>query len=102
MPSAAPKGEKLYEETLSKEEKAGKTSNELIFIGRQIEIDTETFMDKVNVLISIAEKNDDVNVVEELRKIVPTFVKPEVFNEKALKKFEQKENSAEEKELQKI
>ena len=84
------------------EEGLGKTKNELIYIGHQIEIDTESFMDRLNVLIEIAEMNDDENVVIELRKIVTTFVKPEDFNKKELQKFEQCENIAKEKELQKI
>lgn len=95
-------GEKIKEELLMNEEGLGKTKNELIYIGHQIEIDTESFMDRLNVLIEIAETNDDENVVIELRKIVTTFVKPEDFNKKELQKFEQCENIAKEKELQKI
>ncbi len=95
-------GEKIKEELLMNEEGLGKTKNELIFIGHQIEIDTDTFMDRLNVLTDIAETNDDEKVVEELRKMVPTFVNPEDFNKKELQKFEQGETPAEEKELQKI
>jgi FlaA1/EpsC-like NDP-sugar epimerase len=100
-------GEKIKEELLMNEEGLGKTKNELIYIGHQIEIDTDTFMDRLNVLTEIAETNDDEKVVEELRKMVPTFVKPEDFNKTALENCENEgketdENSADNKQFQNV
>ena len=100
-------GEKIKEELLMNEEGLGETKNELIYIGHQIEIDTDTFMDRLNVLTEIAETNDDEKVVEELRKMVPTFVKPEEFNKTALEKCENEEketdeNSADNKQFQNV
>ena len=100
-------GEKIKEELLMNEEGLGKTKNELIYIGHQIEIDTDTFMDRLNVLTEIAETNDDEKVVEELRKMVPTFVKPEDFNKTALEKCENEEketdeNTADNKQFQNV
>ena len=64
-------------------------------------------MDRLNVLTEIAETNDDEKVVEELRKMVPTFVKPEDFNKTALEKCENEEketdeNSADNKQFQNV
>ncbi|MBR2955481.1 MAG: polysaccharide biosynthesis protein, partial [Ruminococcus sp.] len=100
-------GEKIKEELLMNEEGLGETKNELIYIGHQIEIDTDTFMDRLNVLTEIAETNDDEKVVEELRKMVPTFVKPGEFNKTALEKCENEEketdeNSADNKQFQNV
>ncbi len=73
-------GEKIKEELLMNEEGLKKTSNELIFIGKQIEIDTETFVSRLRRLRDAAEVNDEATAVMELHRMVPTFITPEEFN----------------------
>ena len=55
------------------EEGLRKTENEKIFIGRQIDIDSETFREELEDIIECAKHNDGDAVVAKLRKIVPTF-----------------------------
>ena len=66
-------GEKLFEELLMDEEGLRKTENEKIFIGRQIDIDSETFREELEDIIECAKHNDGDAVVAKLRTIVPTF-----------------------------
>ena len=73
-------GEKLREELLMNEEGLRKTSNELIFIGQQIELDGEEFIKKLRRLRNAANENLCDLVVEQLHEIVPTFITPEEFN----------------------
>ena len=79
-------GEKIKEELLMNEEGLQKTSNELIFIGKHIELDEEEFIRDINALKLAAREDDEKGVVEALRRIVPTFVTPEEFNNKELLK----------------
>ena len=76
-------GEKLKEELLMNEEGLQKTSNKLIFIGKQIEIDNNKFIQQLRKLRDAAFENDEEATVQALREIVPTFVKPEEYNKKA-------------------
>ena len=55
------------------EEGLRETVNKKIFIGHQIEIDEKNFIDSLEKIKQIAKSNDSDGVVEELRKIVPTF-----------------------------
>lgn len=80
-------GEKIKEELLMNEEGLQKTSNKLIFIGKQIEIDTETFPFRLNSLRNAAETNDNKIAVDALHEMVPTFVTPEEFNSRVMKKL---------------
>lgn len=66
-------GEKLFEELLMDEEGLKKTENDKIFIGRQIEIDTTEFMEKLGVLEAAARSDVSQRAIEELHNIVPTF-----------------------------
>lgn len=66
-------GEKLYEELLMDEEGLKSTANEKIFIGNQINIDTNTMMSKLEDLRSAAENNDSEKTVKILSELVPTF-----------------------------
>ncbi len=50
-------GEKLYEEVLMDEEGLDKTENNMIFIGKPIEIDDDRFIEQLDDLIKEAEKN---------------------------------------------
>lgn len=66
-------GEKLFEELLMSEEGLRATGNEKIFIGKQIEINEREFVRSLEKIRDIAYANNSEGVVEELRKIVPTF-----------------------------
>ncbi len=79
-------GEKIKEELLMDEEGLQKTSNELIFIGKHIELDEDTFIGDIQSLKLAADRNDEAGVVNALHRIVPTFVTPEEFNSKELAK----------------
>jgi FlaA1/EpsC-like NDP-sugar epimerase len=76
-------GEKLKEELLMNEEGLQKTSNKLIFIGKQIEIDNNKFIQQLRKLRDAAFENDEEATVQALHEIVPTFVNPEEYNKKA-------------------
>ena len=65
-------GEKLYEELLMAEEGLESTPNDLIFIGKPIDIDQEEFLEKLNRLISIAETNSN-SIKEEIGKVCVTY-----------------------------
>ncbi len=73
-------GEKLYEEKLMAEEGMKKTDNELIHIGKPVEFDVEEFLVQLDELAYASYENDE-NIVEIVKKLVPTFhpsgVKPE-------------------------
>ena len=73
-------GEKLREELLMNEEGLRKTSNKLIFIGQQIELDGDEFIRKLRRLRNAANENLSDTVVAALHDIVPTFISPEEFN----------------------
>lgn len=78
-------GEKIKEELLMNEEGLQKTSNKLIFIGKQIEIDEATFPTRLDALRNAALKNDEELAVFALHSMVPTFTTPDEFNSKELK-----------------
>ena len=68
-------GEKLYEEKLMLEEGLTKTKNELIHIGKPIDIDPETFFNKLKLLHSIYNENiSDDEIIKLIEDIAPTFV----------------------------
>jgi FlaA1/EpsC-like NDP-sugar epimerase len=73
-------GEKLKEELLMDEEGLQKTSNELIFIGKQIHLDGDVFIKKLRKLRNAANENLNEAAIEALHEIVPTFITPEEFN----------------------
>ena len=79
-------GEKIKEELLMNEEGLQKTSNKLIFIGKQIEIDEGSFAFRLNSLRNAALENNEKVAVDALHDMVPTFTTPEAFNSKELKK----------------
>ncbi len=66
-------GEKLFEELLMDEEGLKSTKNKSIFIGNQINIDSEKFRKQLDDIIEIANTNNRESVVEILAEIVPTF-----------------------------
>ena len=79
-------GEKIKEELLMNEEGLQKTSNKLIFIGKQIEIDEMSFAFRLNALRNAALENNEKIAVDALHDMVPTFTTPDEFNSKELKK----------------
>lgn len=89
-------GEKIKEELLMDEEGLQKTANKLIYIGTQIEIDTDTFAERLRTLRDAAEKNEEAIAVSALHDMVPTFITPEEFNKmELLKKQKSHDNQAE-------
>ena len=77
-------GEKIKEELLMNEEGLQKTKNKLIFIGKQIDIDTSKFINDLWKLKNAAAENDDQVAISTLHEIVPTFTTPEAFNKTVL------------------
>ncbi|MBQ6250049.1 nucleoside-diphosphate sugar epimerase/dehydratase [Ruminococcus sp.] len=73
-------GEKLKEELLMDEEGLQKTSNELIFIGKQIPLDGDEFIKRLRRLRNAANENLNEAAIQALHDIVPTFITPEEFN----------------------
>ena len=65
-------GEKLYEELLMKEEGMQETANELIFIGKPIEMDDEDFKEKLE-LLDRESRNESPRIKEIVAEIVPTY-----------------------------
>ena len=88
-------GEKLYEELLVKTEELDKTENSMIFIERDSALSAEEIDDKLAMLKEACATDDDSKAREVLRKVVPTFKKPEEVNKTAFKKQyrENEENS---------
>jgi FlaA1/EpsC-like NDP-sugar epimerase len=64
-------GEKMYEELLMNEEGLKKTANRMIYIGKPIEFDEETFFEKLEKLERDAEAEKDVRA--DVKDIVPTY-----------------------------
>lgn len=77
-------GEKIKEELLMNEEGLQKTSNKLIFIGKQIDIEEECFAASLKDLRDAALLNNEAVAIKALHKMVPTFITPEEFNTKEL------------------
>ena len=69
---------------LQNEEGLKKTSNKLIFIGKQIEIEPQKFIEQLYILRDAAKKNDVDIAIKALHNIVPTFITPDEFNHKNL------------------
>lgn len=65
-------GEKLYEELLMNEEGLQHTQNELIYIGKPIEMDDEWFKEKLKELDE-ASRHEDEHMKEIVAEIVPTY-----------------------------
>jgi FlaA1/EpsC-like NDP-sugar epimerase len=87
-------GEKIKEELLMDEEGLKKTSNKLIFIGKQIEIDNTTFPQRLRKLRDAAIKNDEIVAIKALHEMVPTFITPDEFNSNEIRKKKIKKNKS--------
>lgn len=83
-------GEKLYEELLVKTEELDKTDNELIYIERDKPLSEREISKKLELLQNACETEDDDLVRDVLRKVVPTFRKPEEVNRTASESDEMK------------
>ena len=66
-------GEKLFEELLMDEEGLKSTENKKIFIGNQINVDSEVLRHKLEGIRVAADSNDSEKTVELLSDLVPTF-----------------------------
>jgi len=66
-------GEKLYEELLVKTEQLVKTENSLIFIERDTPYSAEEINEKLKLLITACQSDDDEKAKIALKKAVPTY-----------------------------
>ena len=76
-------GEKLYEELLVKTEELEKTDNDMIFIEREDAVSMDELGKKLRILRTDCDADEDDGVREALRKVVPTFRRPEEVNREA-------------------
>lgn len=76
-------GEKLYEELLVKTEELEKTDNDMIFIEREEAVSMDELTKKLEVLRTACDADDDNCVREALRRVIPTFRRPEEVNRDA-------------------
>lgn len=73
-------GEKLFEELLMKEEGLQKTPNDMIYVGKPIEMDEMHFMAQLSKLKRAAE-SENKNIRDMVKEIVPTY-RPEARESK--------------------
>ena len=76
-------GEKLYEELLVKSEELDKTENSLIFIERDTPLSLDEIDSRLELLREAVKTGSDEEVYSVLRKVVPTFKRPEEVNNTA-------------------
>ena len=65
-------GEKLYEELLMAEEGLQSTTNDLIFIGKPIELDDDKFLEQLDYLIQVAYENGN-KIKMEIEEVCETY-----------------------------
>jgi len=69
-------GEKIFEEVLAKEEEIKKTSNNLIFVTKNVlKIDDKALLATLGRLIVLSQTQDRCGIIQELTKILPTYGK---------------------------
>ena len=66
-------GEKLYEELLISEEGIQKTQNNLIYIARPMEFDSERLFNRIDYMRGIMEGASGREIVDVVKELVPTF-----------------------------
>ena len=66
-------GEKLYEELLISEEGIQKTQNDLIYVARPMEFDSDLLFERIDYMRSIIEGAEGREIVEIVKELVPTF-----------------------------
>ena len=74
-------GEKLYEEKLMAEEGMRKTPNQMIHIGKALDIDVAVFLPKLKELMELAYEGKEDAVRDLIAEVVPTFREPDVSQE---------------------
>ena len=79
-------GEKLYEELLISEEGIQKTQNDLIYVARPMEFDSEHLFKRLGEVKEVIETADAVEIVEVIKELVPTFVPNNEAYNKDMKK----------------
>lgn len=85
-------GEKLYEELLISEEGIQKTQNNLIYIARPMEFDSERLFKRIDYMREIMEGATGREIVDIVKELVPTFNPQNVaFKDEAAEKTEEKE-----------
>ncbi len=67
-------GEKLYEELLISEEGIQKTQNDLIYVARPMEFDSERLFEKISYMREIMEGATSRQIVDVIKELVPTFI----------------------------
>lgn len=66
-------GEKLYEELLISEEGIQKTQNDLIYVARPMEFDSEKLFERISYMREIMEGATHRQIVDVVKELVPTF-----------------------------
>ena len=85
-------GEKLYEELLISEEGIQKTQNNLIYIARPMEFDSERLFKRIDYMREIMEGATGREIVDIVKELVPTFNPQNVaFKDEVEEKKEEKE-----------
>ncbi|MBQ3294886.1 MAG: polysaccharide biosynthesis protein [Erysipelotrichaceae bacterium] len=69
-------GEKLYEEKLMDAEGNTKTDNDLIYVGKPLDIDEDIFLQQLKQLYIRSYENDE-NICELIEEVVPTYNRKE-------------------------
>ena len=66
-------GEKLYEELLISEEGIQKTQNDLIYVARPMEFDSDNLFERISYMREIMEAASSRQIVDVIKDLVPTF-----------------------------
>lgn len=93
-------GEKLYEELLMKNEELTKTDNKMIFIERDKPYSRVEVEEKLTLLKTAIDSDDNDVVRQAIKQTVPTYISPKLANSKLLE-IEKKQfaNDTEEQEI---
>ena len=83
-------GEKLYEELLMDEEGLKSTGHNKIHIGKPVDIDYHILKKNIMNIEKHLKDNDDDELKESIKHLVPTFKEPDEANEIALTKIKEK------------
>ena len=83
-------GEKLYEELLVSKDSVTKTANDLIFVEREKPISMEEMDEKLDAIQQSLLTGSDDTIVQALHQVVPTYLRPEMVNNRAENSLEMK------------
>ena len=84
-------GEKLYEELLISEEGIQKTQNDLIYVARPMEFDSDYLFKRLAEVKEVIETAPNEDIVEVVKELVPTFVPNNVAYNKEMSEKKNKE-----------